>query len=253
MVSRRSLSLPNGRVLFRPLAAFALAAFLLASGLSGCQQLFTTTLAASLARSSLPIPSNLTPAQAEALAKKAKDNPKLAETLVTSLVSQIASTTDPATKAALEATAASTAVVASGASAAITSLVSTYANGTTPDAGTLYALLATIQDGTSGADVTALKYLDPTNLTSAEVTAAGLGPTDLAVAAVVLAASAIPAGTNLSDSSSIDTTALTTAITATGAPSIMEEAVAMLPSDSQSSGLLNTISQYFIPATTPST
>ena len=251
MVPKRTRSGAGIQNTLRAATAF-LAAMLLASALSGCQQLFTTSLASSLARKTISIPSDLSPSEAAKLAKQATNDPTLANALVTSLVQQISTTTDPTTKSELEATAAGVAINASQVSSAITPLISNYANGGgTPDAATLESLLSTIQTSTTPADLTALKYLQSGTLTPAQVQGSGLGPTDLAVAAVVLASSAIPSGADLSDPTAYfnDNPTVDTAITATGAPGIMVEAKQMLPSGSQSSGLLNQISQYFLPTT----
>jgi hypothetical protein len=233
-------------------AAFALAAFALASSLSGCQQLFTTSLASSLARKTLSIPTNLTPAQAATLAIEAKSDPALATALVGSLVTEINSTSDPTVKAQLEESAASAAVVASGASSAITSLITSYTTNPSqvPDAATLSSLLATVQAGATPSVVTALSYLDPSNLTPAQVTAAGLGPTDLAVAAVVVASSVIPPGTDLTTVAT-DPALQNTIETQTDAVALMQAAENDVPAGSQSSSLLNSVSQLFVPPTTP--
>jgi hypothetical protein len=178
------------RTLASALLGFLTAA-LLALSLASCQQLFTTSLAKSLARSSLPIPSNLSTDDAAALAAQAKasGDTKLANALVTSLVAQIATTTDPNAKKALEAAAASAAVTASGLSSTLSGLISSnLENGTVPDAS---SILAEIQASTTPNILTALSYLNPAT--------GGLGTsasaTDYVIAAAVVAASAIPADT----------------------------------------------------------
>jgi hypothetical protein len=171
--------------------SWLLAAAVLAVGLAGCQNFFTSSLASALARASLPIPTNLSPSDAAALAAQAKANgdTKLAAALVSSLVDQIGTTTDPAVKAALEAAAASAAVTASGLGSTLGSVLS---NGLASDTS---ALLAAVQAGTSPDVLTALAYLDPSTggLATGSST---LGATDYLVAAAVVAASAMPAGTN---------------------------------------------------------
>ena len=168
------------------------AAAVLAVGLAGCQNFFTSSLASSLARSSLPIPANLSPDDAAALAAQAKANgdTKLAAALVSSLVAPIGTTTDPTAKAKLEAAAASAAVTASGLGSTLSSVISNSTNNGQPlDAS---AILAAVQAGTSPDVLTALGYLDP----ATGGTASGLGATDYLVAAAVVAASAMPTGTN---------------------------------------------------------
>lgn len=182
------------------LAAVLVSAAFAAMGLAGCQQLFTTSLGASLKRTTLTIPKTLTAAQAADLAAQAKDNAKLAEALTASLVAQLGAAPDPATDASLMGSAAGAAIVASGASPAVSDLITAYVKTqVVPDATTLTALLATIQDGAAGDGVvTALSYL--ADLTPEQAQAAGLGATDLAIAAIVVLSSVLPPG----DPSSLD-------------------------------------------------
>ena len=170
------------------IACLALAASVF--GLGGCQQLFTTSLAKGLARATLPIPTNLTADQANALAAEAKANgdTKLAAALVTSLVTEIAATTDPTTKAALESTAAGAAVTASGLGSTLATLVANAENGGTLDTA---SILAEVQAGTTPAVLTALEYMNPS---TGGLAASGLSATDYVIAAAAVAASVIPAG-----------------------------------------------------------
>jgi hypothetical protein len=157
--------------------------------LRAASSFFTSSLASSLARASLPIPTNLSPSDAAALAAQAKasGDTKLAAALVSSLVAEIGTTTDPTVKASLEAAAASAAVTASGLSSTLSSVIgSALSNDQTLDT---KALLAAIKAGTSPDVLTALSYLDP----STGGLATG-GATDYLVAAAVVAASAMPAG-----------------------------------------------------------
>lgn len=215
----------------------------LALGLVGCQQLFTTSLGSSLARTKLTIPTTLTPAQAADLAAQAKDNPALATALVSSLVVQIAATTDPATKTALQGSAASAAIVASGTSAALTGLITDFASGTPTDPTTLTSLLATIKAGGTPDVITALSYLNPAT-GIADPAASGLGATEYAIAAIVIAASVIPPGATLG---TFDPGTLSPADHGTFllAQNILAQAVTLIEPGSASAGLLNSLSGMF--------
>jgi hypothetical protein len=226
-------------------ASALLAAALLAIGLAGCQQLFTTSLAASLARDSISLPSDLSPSQAADLAKQAKDNDdtKLATALVSTLVAEIPSTTNPKDKKDLEASAAEAAIVASGTSGALTDLISAYANGTTPTTQSLIDLVATIKAGATPDVVTALSYLD-TGLTAADAKAAGLQATDLAIAAVIIASTVIPPA---ADPTTFDYSSLPLADQATynTALNILTDAKALVDPGSESEKLLNDLLANF--------
>lgn len=222
-------------------------------GLAGCQQFFTTSLASGLARTSLPIPSNLSTSQAADLAAQAQSNPKLASALVASLVNQIGSTSDPAAKASLQASAASAAVAASGTTAPLISTLKDYiATNVAPSGPALQSLLATIQSGASGTGVVeALLYLDPSpaagGLSADQAQAAGIGATDLAVAAVVIAASVIPLGSDPSTYFTDPATVLTLAQKdkLDSAKSMLAEANTLSAGNSSSSSLLSQISSQF--------
>jgi hypothetical protein len=175
----------------------AILAALLVVGLAGCQELFTTSLGKSLARDTYDIPSDLTPAEAAELAEEAQNDPKLAAALVDALNEEIKGESDPEVRAALEGSAASAAIAASGASDDIVAILPDVAAGDTPSADTLVDLVEKIKDSATPSIVTALSYLDPESpggLTADQAKAAGLDATDLAVAALILAASAVPSG-----------------------------------------------------------
>ena len=176
-------------------SAFA-ALFFAALLLTGCQQLFTTSLAAAFARKSIPIPSNLSTSQAADLAAQAKTNQdtQLAAALVSSLNTEIANTTDPATQASLKQSAAESAVVASGAGSAVLTALSAFAGGTTPSSSQVSSIVTQLQAGTTSGILTALAYLDPTTSNPAAVNTSAVNATDYVLAAAVIAASALPAG-----------------------------------------------------------
>jgi hypothetical protein len=229
--------------------ALFLAAALVASGLIGCQKFFTTSLGESLARDSLPIPTNLSSSQATDLATQAKDNndSKLASALVSSLVTQIASTTDADTKVELQSAAVTAAIVASGTSDALTGIISDYGNGTTITADTLIDLVKTIQDGASGTGVVeALSYLDPdSGLSADQAKAAGLQATDLAIAAVVVASGALPADTSPLDMTDEQLTAFQATPEVQASLRIITEAKDMVDAGSESAKLLDDILAKF--------
>jgi len=225
-----------------------LAAALLTLGLAGCQQLFTTSLAKSLARDTLPMPSALTPSQASDLAAQAKanDDPRLAGALVSALVAQIKTTADPVVKAELQAAAASAAIVASGIGSAVTDILSSVAadNGALPNEADMIALVAAIKAGASPDVVAALQYLDP-GTTPGSTAAAGLGATDLAIAAIVVAAGSLPAATDPTAMTPEQIDAFTASDGAQSAIRIIGEAAAKVEAGSASADLLNGILSTF--------
>jgi hypothetical protein len=230
------------------LIAWVLFASTLALGLSGCQKLFTTSLGSGLARTDLPIPATLTPAQAADLEAQAKDNPQLASALTSSLVTQLGAAPDPATDAALMGSAGGAAVIASGASAAVTNMITDYIRtNTPPDAAQLTALLAGVQAGASGAGViTALTYLSDPGMTLADLQASGLGPTDLAIASIVVISSAIPPGTDLSTYSHANLVSDVPAATLAAAEALLTNAQGLAAlSGGDPSGLLGFITGAF--------
>ena len=173
---------------------------------SGCQQFFTTSLAASLARPTISVPATLSAAEAAELAAEAQANQDttLAIALVASLNDQIAAAGAGAVAAnpALAAAAASAAVVASGAGSSIIEALDDFIAEGTPDSATVSALVTEIQTGATADVLTALAYLDPATGMDAASVSGTVGPTDYAIAAIVLAASALPAG--VTDPSTMD-------------------------------------------------
>jgi hypothetical protein len=230
----------------RLLSACALAAAL-ALGLSGCQKLFTTSLAENLARDGNNIPTDLTAEEAGDLVDQVREtgDVTLAGDLVEALVEEIADTTNPEKKEELQAAAAAAAVIACDATADLTSLIDSYADGTTPSPQALIDLAASIKEKSSSDIVTACAYLDPAigvgDPSSVQVE---LSATDYAVAAVVLMASVLPAG---EDPSTFDYGSLTGADAAKvdSASNIIDEAKAMVEPGSESYLLLQSISEKF--------
>jgi hypothetical protein len=235
------------RLAFPPALAIVLA-FALAS--SGCQQLFTTSLGAALARDEIPIPSTLSVTDAADLAAQAQANQdtKLATALVASLNDQIAG--DVAANTGLAAAAASAAVVASNAGSSVLEALDSFMTGGTPDSATISALVAEIQAGATADVITALKYLDPTTGIADSASVSGtVGATDYAIAAIVLAASALPAGmdpTTLSDATTPTLSEFRADPDVVIALSIIDEA-ANLATDAASQDLLNQLSEMMIP------
>jgi len=167
----------------RPLSSFAPAALItLALAATGCQQLFTTSLAAWAERDSISIPKDISNADAaEILATT--DDPTVLSSLLAVLNDQAA-----AGDLGSAALAAETAVGASGVADGIMPVLADYiASGTTPD---VAALVTTLQAGATTEVLAGLDFLgNPAVLADAPLT-----PTELLVAASILAASALPAG-----------------------------------------------------------
>jgi hypothetical protein len=236
----------------RPLTriGFALAAFIAAivaaAGLPGCQQLFTTSLAESLARDKVTLPDTLTTTQATDLAAEAKanDDTKLATAVVDTLVAQV---TDPAAQTELAAAAASSAVTASGASAAVMDAFNTAMESGDMTSIDTAALLAAIQAGATDNVVEALTYLDPATgiADPAALTGTDLGATDYLIAAVVIASSALPAGADPENLTPAELTAFQATPEYAAAVNILGEATALVDPGSPSADLLSQFSGMF--------
>lgn len=225
-------------------AILAAAVVLAAAALSGCQQLFTTSLAAPLARDTVTLPKTLTETQAADLAAQAKaeDDPKLAAAVVETLVAQI---DDPAVQVELAAAAASAAVTASGAGAAAMDAIGEALNSGNLDNLDAVALLADIQAGATPDVIAALGFLDPdTGIDDpAALTGTDLSPTDYLIAAIVIASSAIPAG---SDPTDPDVQSAFNGTPEAGITlNILNEALTMVEPGSQAADLLNQFSSMF--------
>ena len=193
------------RVPTSALATLAFSALLL----SGCQQLFTTSLGSSLARTSYSIPTNLSTSQAADLAAQAKDDQdtKLASALLSSLNTEISNTSDPATKAALEQSAAEAAVVASGAGTSVMTALSDFSNGSLTSSD-VSSFVPQLQAGATSEVLQALAYLSPSASPQATVDTSAVNVTDYVLAAAVIAANALPAG--VTDPTALSGVALTT-------------------------------------------
>jgi|GEM_PF-2485182 hypothetical protein len=239
----RSRSTVSGRFL-----SVAVSAAVLAAALSGCQQLFTTSLATALARSSIPVPTNLTPSQAAALAAQAAANQDttLAAALVSSLETEIAATTDPATKQALQASAAGSAVVASGVGAAVTSLLSSLSSNSgslgTISQATVTNLMASVTAGATPGVVAALSYLDPSSGIPG-TPPSSLTATDYAIAAIVVASSALPPDPTTMTPAQVTTFQATPA--AQSAQRILNQGATLVAPGSASASLLNNMESQF--------
>ena len=170
----------------------------LAFGLAGCQKLFTSSLAESMARGSESLPSDLSVDEAVNLVDKVRTSGdvKLAGELVGTLVAEIPTTTDAGKKQELEAAAAA-AIVASDVTSSITTLVNSYADGTIPSDQTLVDLAKSIKDKSSSDIVTACSYLDPTTgVGDPSAVQVSISATEYAIAAVIIMASVLPDGAN---------------------------------------------------------
>jgi hypothetical protein len=234
------------RLSFLSRALAPISALFLAALLGGCQQLFTTSLGTSLARTSIPIPSNLSPSQAADLAAQATTNQdtKLATALVASLVAQIG-TPSPAT-VSLESSAGSAAIVASGAGSSLTNLITTLNGSGTPSSATLISLLATVQAGGTPDVITALSYL-ALPAVSGSPASSGLSATDYAIAAIVIAASGLPHGTGTDPSNLTpdEITAFHLTAAYTTASTLIATATALVEPGSPSATLLGNLQSQF--------
>jgi hypothetical protein len=228
------------------LSACALAGTL-ALGLAGCQKLFTTSLGKSLARSGSSLPSNLSVSDAADLIDQIREtgDVDLAGELVSTLVDEIADTTNPQKKQELEAAAAAAAVVACDVTSDLTSLVDNYTNGTTPSSQTLVDLAKTIKGKASADIVTACAYLDPTTgVSDPSATQVSLSSTDYTIAAVIIMASVLPDG---QDPSTFDYGSLTGADAAKveSAKKVIGVASSLAEPGSSGYELLQSISEKF--------
>jgi hypothetical protein len=218
----------------------------LCSGLAGCQKLFTTSLAKSMAGSE-SLPSNLSVDEASDLVQQVRESgdAKLAGELAGTLVDEIAGTTNAGKKQELEAAAAAAAVVASDATAPLTTLINAYADGSTPSSQALVALVGTIKADASSDIVTACSYLDPTKgVSDPSATQVTLSATDYLVAAVVIMASVTPGGADPSTFNYGSLSGADAAKVAT-AENIISEAVSLVKPGSDGYSLLQSISEKF--------
>jgi hypothetical protein len=215
-----------------------------ALALSGCQGFFTTSLASFLARSSYNIPSNISNAEAAALIAANPNDPKLLASLMAVLNAQAAASVPGA-----KALAAAAAVGASGVSTTVAGDLTTAINGGgTPSADSIAAMVKTLQDAevaTPGI-VTALSGLgNAGTLNAATLTASGLQPTQVVVAAMLLAANALPPGTT--DPSSLSGEALTNFQNNSNvilAVQLVNSAASSLPAGSAGASLASNLAQY---------
>jgi hypothetical protein len=156
----------------------------LAIAVSGCQAFFSTSLASGLTRSSVTVPADISNSQAADLIAST-DDPAILAALLAVLNDQAA-----AGDAGAAALAAEAAVGASGASDAIMEVILPAIAGTVPDAATIATLVGALVAGGSADVLTGLDGLsDPAVLAASAMT-----PTELVVASLLLAASAMPPG-----------------------------------------------------------
>jgi hypothetical protein len=237
--------------------AIPLLLLLVAIAAMGCQQLFTTSLAGALARKELTLTASLSAADADYYAAKAKSeqNEQLATALVANLNAQIGSQAAAKASPGLAATAASSAVVASGAGTAIFSAVDTFiSTGDFPTGPALIDLVTSIQAGATAGVITALKYLDPaTGIADPSSVSDTVSATDYAIAAVVLAASALPEGM---DPTTLSGTSVPTIAEFRADPDVVMALAIIgeagsLATDQASQDLLAQLSDMMIPPVTP--
>lgn len=150
--------------------------------LTGCQQLFSTSLASGLARDSYAIPANISNEDAAALLSDPELSPAALASLLAVLNDQAAAGDSGAAALAAEA-----AVGASGVSGTVTEAITAALNTGTVDTA---SLVSALESGASAEVISGLSRLsDPSVLAAAD-----LSPTELVVAAALLAASALPDG-----------------------------------------------------------
>jgi hypothetical protein len=188
-------------------AAFLAALFALALSLSGCQKLFTTSLASSLARPSAPIAADISAADAATLINSPSTSQEELASLLAALNTQ-AEASDASTET--KALAAEAAIGASGVSETVTStLSSVVSDPSSVGASTANSLIASLQGGATPQVVTALERLgDKETLDTAKES---MSATELTVAAMILVADAVPAGTTDISTLSTEQTATLTA------------------------------------------
>ena len=214
----------------------------MAFGLAGCQKLFTSSLAESMARGSESLPSDLSVDEAVNLVDKVRTSGdvKLAGELVGTLVAEIPTTTDAGKKQELEAAA----IVASDVTSSITTLVNSYTDGTTPSDQTLVDLAKSIKDKSSSDIVTACSYLDPTTgVSDPSAVQVSISATEYAIAAVIIMASVLPDGANPSTYNYGSDPA--NAAKVASAERIVSEAIKLTTPGSSGYDLLKSISEKF--------
>jgi hypothetical protein len=215
-------------------------------GLAGCQKIFSTSLAESLARGSTSLPSDLSVDDAVDLVGKVRTNGdvKLAGELVGTLVDEIAGTTNASKKQELEAAAAAAAIVASDVTSPITTLINSYSDNSIPSEQSLIELAQKIKNNSSSDIVTACSYLDPsTGISDPSAQEVSLSATEYAIAAVIIMASILPDGANPSTYNYTSDSA--NAAKVTTAKNIITEAIALTGTDSTGYNLLKSISEKF--------
>lgn len=229
------------------IAVFVFAAALaVALSLPGCQQLFTTSIAELLARDSVKLPSTLTLDQAVSLVEEANVNndSALAGAVVDTLVGQV---TDPALEVELAAAAASAAITASGVSDALMDAVSEALSSGNMNNIDAAALLSQIQAGATPNVLEALAYLDPDDgiADPNSVSETQLDATDYLIAAVVIAASALPVGEDPTALTPAELSAFQATPEYETAVDILTVAGTLVQSGSQAEDLLNQFSSMF--------
>jgi hypothetical protein len=175
-------------------SVFALLAFSLL--LTGCQKLFTTSLASGLARDSYTISADISNEDAAALLADSELSPAALTSLLSVLNDQAA-----AGNAGSAALAAEAAVGASGVSTTLTQSLTSFVNtGTPPEVSSILSVLKT---GASTEVVEGLSHLGNADV----LKAADMSSTELVVAATLLAASALDRH-GITDPTTADATAL---------------------------------------------
>jgi len=225
----------------RPLSSFAPAALItLALAATGCQQLFTTSLAAWAERDELPVPASLTKSQATDYATQVVDerDTELAQALLPAMNALLAA--NPGDPAVL-ASAAATASVATGLDQAFATALSSVGlealtSGTpTPDqVAALASALASVEVSSDAAtilgELSAIDPLDTATLEALEASGATAGTFAIAAAAIII--TSVPDGSIsvLADGDPLNDPAVPPAAQAT-ASALITLALTQWPSD----------------------
>lgn len=179
----------------RPLSSFAPAALIaLALSATGCQQLFTTSLAASLARDELPVPASLTKNQATDYATQVVDgrNTELAQAVLPAMADLLAD--NPGDPSVL-ASAAATAGVATGLDQAFATALSsvgiealTSGTPTSEQIAALASALASVEVSANAASIfVSLETIAPSDLPALADSGVTAGTFAIAAAAILIA------------------------------------------------------------------
>jgi hypothetical protein len=217
----------------RSLRPSLIAILVISLPLMGCQKLFTTSLAEGLTRTNYPIPANISNADAASLLSDSS-LPSAALASLLAVLNDQAAAGDPGAAAL----AAKAAVGASGVTSTIMPTLASIAIGGSLSSSDISSLVSTIQAGANSEVVDGLMRL---RSGTDDIAANDLNPTQLIVAATLLAASALDPGVNPADLSPTDLSAYQTDPKVTLAADLVAEATKHL----SNTAIADTLSGYF--------